>query len=62
MIERGNTTNLFKDFKIGSQTDWNETNTEEDWKQKFRKQVNHRIQTALSWDDYRAVMLRGRGI
>ena len=57
MIEKGNTTNRFKGFKYGNDED---RQKEESWKQDFRAQVNHKIQTGLSWSDYQTIMVNGR--
>ena len=38
-----------------------EDETEKKWKRKFRKTIQQKVKTGLSWQDYTAVMLRGRG-
>ena len=38
-----------------------EDKTEKEWKTKFRETIQQKAKTALSWQDYTAVMLRGRG-
>ena len=57
MIETGNSANRFKDFKYGNDKD---RQKEESWKKEFMKQVNHKIQTGLSWTDYQTIMVDGR--